>query len=88
MEFHVFRCAKDRDYFVVTDEAHLEKVKSADLCITKNDELEKIGVFGERGEARVAFDEGLAKRSIEHQGYFRFEAKSFDPVAEWPISMP
>ncbi len=88
MEFHVFRCGKVQDYFVVTDEAHLDKVLAADLCVTEGDKLEKVGVFGEMGKDRVAFDEGLAKRSIEHQGYYRFEAKSFDPVAERPISMP
>ncbi len=38
--------------------------------------------------ARVAFDERLAKNSIDHQGYFRFVAKSFNPVAQAPLAMP
>ena len=37
--------------------------------------------FGEMGEARLAFDEHLAKNSIAAQGFYRFEAKSFDPIA-------
>ncbi len=45
-------------------------------------------MFGEIGRDRVAFDEGIAKRSIRQQGYYRFEAKSFNPVAEWPSAMP
>lgn len=40
------------------------------------------------GKERVAFDEQLAKDSITSQGYYRFEAKSFDPVAERPLAMP
>jgi hypothetical protein len=26
--------------------------------------------------------------SIRSQGYYRFEAKTFNPVAEWPMAMP
>jgi hypothetical protein len=88
MEFHVFQCKSDPDYFIVTDEAHCEAVTERNVCPTPNDELVKIGVFGEMGKERAAFDEGLAKRSIESQGFYRFEAKSFDPIAERPISMP
>ena len=40
------------------------------------------------GRERIALDEGFAKRTIAEHGYFRFEAKSFDPVAERPLSMP
>ncbi|MEE8507114.1 MAG: hypothetical protein V3S40_12955 [Kiloniellales bacterium] len=87
MEFHVFQCKIDRDYFVVTDAAHANSLTS-DLCLTPGDELEKIGVFQEMGKERVAFDEQLAKDSITSQGYYRFEAKSFDPVAERPLAMP
>jgi len=87
MEFHVFQCRKDRDIFVVTDEEHLDGVTPA-LCPTPGDELEKVGVFAAMGEERAAFDERLAKNSIESQGYYRFEAKSFNPVAEWPLAMP
>jgi len=88
MEFHVFQCKLDKDYFVVTDEAHLNDVKTAKLCPTAEDKLEKVGTFGEMGKERAAFDEELAKRSIEHQGFYRFEAKSFDPVAQRPLAMP
>ncbi|MEE8189218.1 MAG: hypothetical protein V3T80_08425 [Kiloniellales bacterium] len=87
MEFHVFQCKIDRDCFIVSDAAHVEKV-SADLCTSPGDELEKIGVFHEMGEERVAFDEQLAKNSIRSQGFYRFEARSFDPVAERPLAMP
>ena len=87
MNFHVYRCQKDRDIFFVTDDAHLERIGSH-LCPTRGDELEKIGVFAEIGSERVAFDETLAKNSIDKQGYYRFEAKSFNPVAEWPLAMP
>ncbi len=89
MQFHVFQCKTDRDYFVVTDEEHLDAVLHAkNVCLTEGDQLEKIGVFEEIGKERVAFDEGLAKRSIDSQGYYRFEAKTFDPVAERPLAMP
>jgi hypothetical protein len=87
MEFHVFQCQIDRDCFVVTDAAHLESITPA-MCRTAGDELEKVGVFAEMGKERVAFDEQLAKNSIDHQGYYRFQAKSFDPVAQAPLSMP
>jgi len=58
------------------------------LCPTPDDELEKVGVFSEMGKERAAFDETLAMNSIENQGYHRFEAKSFNPLAEWPLAMP
>ena len=88
MEFHVFQCKLDKDFFVVTDEAHLDVLKNPKVTPTPGDELEKVGVFGEMGKDRAAFDEGLAKRSIESQGFFRFHAKSFDPVAEPPLPQP
>jgi len=64
MEFHVFQCKSDRDYFIVTDAAHAESMTA------------------------VAFDEKLAINSINHQGFYRFEAKSLNPVAEAPAAMP
>ena len=87
MEFHVFQCKTDRDYFIVTDAGHAQSMNAA-VCPTAGDKLEKIGVFSEMGEERVAFDENLARNSIEHQGFYRFEAKSFNPVAEAPAAMP
>ena len=88
MNFHVFRCKKDQDIFLVTDDAHVSKITNR-LCPTPDDELEKVGVFSEMGKGeRAAFDETIATNSIESQGYYRFEAKSFNPVAEWPLAMP
>ena len=87
MDFHVFQCKIDRDYFVVTDAEHADSL-SSDICPSPGDELEKIGVFHEMGQERVAFDEQFAKNSIKSQGYYRFKAKSFDPVAQWPLAMP
>jgi hypothetical protein len=87
MEFHVFQCKSDRDYFIVTDAAHAESI-TATVCPTAGDEMEKIGVFSEMGDERVAFDEKLAINSINHQGFYRFEAKSLNPVAEAPAAMP
>lgn len=87
MSFHVFRCKKDQDIFFVTDATHANKVTNR-LCPTPGDELEKVGEFSEMGKTRAAFDETLAKNSIRSQGYYRFEAKSFNPVAEWPLAMP
>ncbi len=87
MNFHVYRCQKDRDTFIVTDGEHLESV-GGHLCPTAGDGLEKVGVFAEMGDGRVAFDETLARNSIGKQGFYRFEAKSFNPVAEWPLAMP
>ncbi len=40
------------------------------------------------GKDRVAFDEGLAKRSIESQGFYQFHSKSLDPLGEPPLAMP
>jgi hypothetical protein len=81
MGFHVFQCQQDQDYFIVTDAEHADQVAKSDLCPSTGDTLEM-------GKERVAFDEGLAKRTIAEHGYYRFEAKSFDPVAERPMSMP
>ncbi|NIV75631.1 MAG: hypothetical protein GWN37_12555 [Gammaproteobacteria bacterium] len=86
MKFVVFRCTKDRDYFVVTDEPHAAGLKG-DLC-PSGGELERLGEFAEMGERRVAFNEALAKDAIKRQGYYRFEAKTFDPVAQAPGTMP
>lgn len=87
MNFHVYRCRKDQDIFFVTDDDHVEAI-SDDICPTPGDQLEKVGVFTEMGKTRAAFDETLAKNSIAEQGYYRFEAKTFNPVAEWPLAMP
>ena len=46
MEFHVFQCKSDKDFFVVTDEDHLDALKNPDVSPTPGAELEKVGVFG------------------------------------------
>ena len=86
MKFIVFRCKKAPDYFVVTDEAHLGSLPGG-VC-PGGGELEKVGEYPELGESRVAFNEAIAKNSIASQGFYRFEAKTFDPVAVSPGTMP
>jgi len=88
MEFHVFQCKTDKDFFIVTDEGHLDVLNNPEISPTPGDELEKVGVFGEMGKDRAAFDENLAKRSIENQGYYRFHSKSLDPLGEVPFGIP
>ncbi len=87
MEFLIYRFKREQDDFVATDAAHEGKL-TAEKCGMPGDELEKIGYFAEMGKERAAFDEGLAKRSIAHQGFYRFHAKTFEPVARPPLSMP
>jgi len=87
MKFHVYQCKLDADTFVVTDAKHA-KTLTNDVCPSPQDELVKVGEFSEMGKKRVAFDEGLAKRSITHQGFYRFHSNTFDPVAEMPGTMP
>lgn len=88
MDFHVFQCQTDKDFFLVTDEEHLDVLKKPDVSPTPGDVLEKVGVFGEMGKNRAAFDEEFAKRSIKAQGFYRFHSKTYDPVADPPLSMP
>ncbi len=87
MEFHVVRCKKDQDYFVVTDDEHADSLGS-DVCPTPGDELEKVGVYSEMGGISVAFDEKIAKDFIQRKGYYRFEAPTFDPVVIPTHSQP
>lgn len=58
------------------------------MCPAPDDELEKVGVYSEMGKDRVAFDEKIAKEFIRRQGYYRFEAPTFDPVAIPALSQP
>ena len=88
MEFHVYRCEIDKDFFIVTDEKHLDTLKKPNVCPTPGDKLEKIGVFGELGKTRAAFDKGFAKRSIASQGFYRFHSKTYDPLGVPPLAMP
>ena len=71
MKFHVYQYKLDHGTFVVTDERDIASLSNV-LRSPPEDELEKVGVFESMGEQRVSFDEGLAKRSIENQGFYRF----------------
>jgi hypothetical protein len=82
MKFVVFQCSKDPDYFIVTDEAHKNDMKGG-LCPNGGD-LKEVGDFPEMGEERAAFDETLAKNSIQKQGYYRFEAPGMAAVPPAP----
>ena len=43
MEFHVFQCQADRDYFVVTDDTHLDDtLNNPSVSPTPGDKLEKL----------------------------------------------
>jgi len=82
MKFVVYQCSKDPDYFIVTDQEHKDQMKGS-LCPNGGD-LKEIGEFPEMGAERAAFDETLAKNSIQSQGYYRFEAPGFAPVPPAP----
>lgn len=82
MKFVVFQCSKDPDYFIVTDEAHKADMKGS-LC-PSGGSLKEVGEYSEMGAERAAFDETLAKNSIEKQGYYRFEAPSMAAVPPSP----
>jgi hypothetical protein len=56
MDFHVFQCQQDQDYFIVTDAEHADQVAKSDLCPSTGDTLKKIGVFQEMGKERVALE--------------------------------
>ncbi len=88
MQFHVFQYKTGKDFFVVSDEDHLDALKKPDVSPTPGDELEKLGVFGEMGKERTAFDEEFTKRSIKSQGFCRFHSKSLDPMGAPPFGMP
>ncbi|MDH3452013.1 MAG: hypothetical protein OEN20_06295 [Gammaproteobacteria bacterium] len=79
MEFIVYRCLKDPDYFLITDTENAAALSGSEC--PNGGELERLGEFSEMGEDRVAFNEDIAKSAIRKQGYYRIEAKSFDPVA-------
>ena len=87
MKFIVFRCVQDPDYFIVTDEAHVNDLSGERHC-PNGGALEKVGEYPEMGDRRLAFDEHIAINSIREHGWYRFEAKSFDPTAQPPGTMP
>lgn len=82
MIFVVFQCSKDPDYFIVTDENHRGEVEGK-LCPSGGD-LNLVGNYSDMGKDRAAFDETLAKNSINKQGYYRFEAPSMAAVPPSP----
>lgn len=82
MKFVVYQCSKDPDYFIVTDESHKAEVKGS-LC-PNGGSLKEIGDFSQMGADRAAFDETLAKNSINKQGYYLFEARSMAAVPPSP----
>ncbi len=82
MEFIVYQCAADPDYFVVTDTAHESKLPKT--AGPSKGALKRVGAFAEMGKDRLAFDERLAKSAIGKQGYYLFEATSFAPMPEAP----
>ncbi len=86
MEFVVYRCVKDPDYFLITDAEHADSL-TGNEC-PNGGELERVGEFAEMGDSRVAFNEQIAMSAIRKQGYYRIEAKSFDPVSQEPDVQP
>lgn len=82
MDFIIYQCAADPDYFVVTDAAHESKLPQT--AGPSKSELKRVGTFAEMGKERRAFDERLARNAIDTQGYYLFEATSFAPVPEAP----
>jgi len=86
MKFHVYRCVADPDYFLITNAENAPKLSGTEC--PNGGELEKVGEYPELGATRVAFDEKIANSAIRKQGYYRIEAKSFDPVAVEPDVEP
>jgi len=86
MKFVIYRHSQDPDHIVVTDEAHRGQLPAR--ALPKRGDVEEIGTYPEMGAKRVAFNEAIAKDAIKNQGYYAFEAKSFDPVAQSPGAMP
>ena len=82
MKFVVFQCSKSPDYFLVTDEDHVD---DAEKGLRPGDgDLKKVGDYPEMGKERVAFDESIAMNAIRKQGYYRFEAPSMAAVPPSP----
>ena len=86
MTFIVYQCKDSPDWFVVTDADHEAALGGKDP--EDQGDLVRIGGYGEIGEERTSFNEALAHQSIGKRGYYRFHAKTFDPVATPPVSMP
>ncbi len=86
MKFTVYRCVDDPDLFVVTDDVHRKDISAA--ACPGGGGIKEVGRFDEMGEDRAAFNEMLAKDAIKTQGFYRFEAKTWDPVAQAPAAMP
>lgn len=74
MNFFIYQCTEDSEYFVVTDAAKKDKLDPRE-CPCCRSELKPIGRFEEMGERRVAFDEAQAKAVIRKQVYYKFHAE-------------
>ena len=82
MEFIVFRCLENPDHFIVTNNVNIEKA-TGEMCPSGGG-IEYVGRYSEMGKERAAFDEVLAKESINRKGFYLFEAKKFAPVPPSP----
>ncbi len=86
MKFLIYRCLDDPDHFLITDAEHASALTGSECPSGGN--IEKVGGYPELGRIRAAFNEDIAKSAIRSQGYYRFEARTFDPVAQQPDAMP
>jgi hypothetical protein len=65
MSLHLYCGTKDRDIFIVTDDAYMDQMANR-FCPNPGDELEKGEcVFGNEQGERAAFDETIAMISID-----------------------
>jgi len=80
MKFVIYQLEKDPEYFIVTDDAHKENVRTT---VATGGGLKEIGNFDEMGDMRAAFDENVARDAIEKQGYLKVHAEH---LADLPIA--
>ena len=80
MKFVIYQLEKDPEYFIVTDDAHKEKVRTS---LITDSGLKEIGNFEEMGKMRAAFDEDVASNAIDKLGYLKVNAQH---LADVPIA--
>ena len=80
MKFVIYQLEKDPEYFIVTDDAHKEKVRTT---LATDSGLKEIGKFDEMGKMRAAFDENVAREAIDKLGYLKVHAQH---LADVPIA--
>jgi hypothetical protein len=80
MKFVIYQLEKDPEYFIVTDDAHKEKVRTS---LITDSGLKEIGNFEEMGKMRAAFDEDVARNAIEKLGYLKVHAEG---MADMPVA--